>query len=108
MAASCAVISNEGRDPDAVKIQDLSSFEMTGEIIHVRWLNECLATGNYIYINDLCLLTETDLEQAIAYVKSCNVDIIEGPVERSGATEKLLSFYIYDPDVNLIEISTPL
>ncbi|MCK4834332.1 MAG: VOC family protein [Gammaproteobacteria bacterium] len=54
---------------------------------------------------DLCLITETELEQAMAYVQSCNVEIIEGPVERTGATEKLLSFYIRDPDQNLIEIS---
>ena len=56
---------------------------------------------------DLCLVTETDLAQAMAYVQSCNVEIIEGPVERTGATGKLLSFYIRDPDLNLIEISNP-
>ena len=54
---------------------------------------------------DLCLITKTDLEQAMAYVRSCNVEIIKGPVERTGATGKLLSFYIRDPDLNLIEIS---
>ena len=54
---------------------------------------------------DLCLITETDLELAMSYIKSCNVEIIEGPVERTGSTGKLLSFYISDPDLNLIEIS---
>lgn len=54
---------------------------------------------------DLCLVTDTDLQQAMAYVRECNVEIIEGPLERSGATGKLLSFYILDPDMNLIEIS---
>jgi len=54
---------------------------------------------------DLCLITETKLEQAMAYVKNCNIEIIEGPVKRTGAHGDLLSFYIYDPDLNLIEIS---
>jgi len=54
---------------------------------------------------DLCLITETELARAMAYVKSCNIEIIEGPVERTGATGKLLSFYIRDPDFNLIEVS---
>jgi catechol 2,3-dioxygenase-like lactoylglutathione lyase family enzyme len=57
---------------------------------------------------DLCLVTDTDLQQAMDYVRKCNVEIIEGPVERSGATGKLLSFYIRDPDMNLIEISNPV
>ena len=57
---------------------------------------------------DLCLVTETALEKAMTYVRSCNVEIIEGPVERTGATGKLLSFYIYDPDQNLIEISNQI
>ncbi len=57
---------------------------------------------------DLCLITETGLEQAITHVKTCNIKIIEGPVKRTGATGRLSSFYIYDPDLNLIEISNLL
>ena len=57
---------------------------------------------------DICLITETELEQAMTYVRSCNIEIIEGPVERTGARGKLLSFYIRDPDLNLIEISNQI
>ncbi|XP_014680486.1 PREDICTED: glyoxalase domain-containing protein 5-like, partial [Priapulus caudatus] len=57
---------------------------------------------------DLCLITENDLAQAMAYMESCNVEIIEGPVERTGAVGKLQSFYIRDPDFNLIEISNQI
>ncbi len=54
---------------------------------------------------DLCLITDTELTQVMEYVQSCQVEIIEGPVERTGATGQLLSFYIRDPDQNLIEIA---
>lgn len=57
---------------------------------------------------DICLITETNLTQAFAYVQSCSIEIIEGPVIRTGATGKLESFYIRDPDLNLIEISNQI
>ena len=57
---------------------------------------------------DLCLITETDMGQAMLHVKNCGIEIIEGAVERTGATSKPLSFYIRDPDQNLIEIANIL
>lgn len=57
---------------------------------------------------DLCLITDISLEQVIEHVKSCGVKILAGPVPRSGATDGLISFYLRDPDGNLIEISNPV
>ena len=54
---------------------------------------------------DLCLLTETTIEQVIAHLKAQDIRIIAGPVKRTGATGALLSVYIRDPDSNLLEIS---
>ena len=54
---------------------------------------------------DLCFITETPLHEAVAHVRRCNIDIEEGPVERTGATGAIYSFYIRDPDQNLLEIS---
>lgn len=54
---------------------------------------------------DLCFITPVNLEDAMAHVKRLGVDIIEGPVERTGANGPILSFYFRDPDLNLIEVA---
>ena len=54
---------------------------------------------------DLCFITTTPLEQAMAHVRRQGVDILEGPVDRTGATGAMRSFYFRDPDGNLIDVS---
>jgi len=56
---------------------------------------------------DLCFLTSMSIDSIVDYVTSCNVQIIEGPVKRTGATGPITSLYISDPDGNLIEIASP-
>jgi len=57
---------------------------------------------------DLCFLTPTPLNDAMAHVKSCGVEIIEGPVERTGAKGPIRSFYFRDPAHNLIEVANEI
>jgi len=55
---------------------------------------------------DLCFITESPLSEVISHLQSCGVEIIEGPVKRSGANGSITSIYIRDPDQNLIEVAT--
>lgn len=57
---------------------------------------------------DLCFVTAVPLALAMDHVRAAGVEIVEGPVERTGATGRLLSFYFRDPDLNLIEVSNRL
>jgi catechol 2,3-dioxygenase-like lactoylglutathione lyase family enzyme len=54
---------------------------------------------------DLCFIADRPLAQVIEQLQRCKWPIIEGPVERTGATQKIRSVYVRDPDLNLIEIS---
>ncbi|HTI46818.1 MAG TPA: VOC family protein [Casimicrobiaceae bacterium] len=54
---------------------------------------------------DLCFITDTPLDDAMAHVRACGVAIEEGPLPKTGATSALRSFYVRDPDGNLVEIS---
>lgn len=53
---------------------------------------------------DLCFLVD-DFDAVAAHLASEGVSILEGPVERTGARGKIRSYYIRDPDQNLIELS---
>ena len=57
---------------------------------------------------DLCFIAAVPLEQVIQKLKHLKVDIIEGPVPKTGAVSKLRSVYVRDPDLNLVEISEPV
>jgi catechol 2,3-dioxygenase-like lactoylglutathione lyase family enzyme len=54
---------------------------------------------------DLCFIADRPLVEVIAKLNQEQWPIIEGPILRTGATQKINSVYVRDPDQNLIEIS---
>lgn len=54
---------------------------------------------------DLCFIAAVPLEAVVARLQAAQVPIVEGPVLRTGATSRIRSVYVRDPDLNLIEIS---
>lgn len=56
---------------------------------------------------DLCFIAALPLQAVIERLQAAGVPIVEGPVQRTGATGPIRSVYVRDPDLNLIEISEP-
>ena len=54
---------------------------------------------------DLCFIAQVSLSRVIEQLARHGWPVIEGPVERMGATQRIRSVYVRDPDLNLIEIS---
>jgi catechol 2,3-dioxygenase-like lactoylglutathione lyase family enzyme len=56
---------------------------------------------------DLCFIASMPLEEVIRKLTSSKIQILEGPVAKTGATGPIRSVYVRDPDLNLVEISVP-
>lgn len=54
---------------------------------------------------DLCFIASTSLDEVVKALKAKNVAILEGPVKKTGAKGAMMSVYVRDPDLNLVEIS---
>jgi len=56
---------------------------------------------------DLCFIAAVSLDEVMRRLDAAGVEIVEGPVFKTGATSKIHSVYVRDPDLNLVEISVP-
>ncbi len=54
---------------------------------------------------DFCLITETPMDDVVAHLQDCGVEIEIAPSDRSGALGTIHSVYFRDPDGNLVEVS---
>ena len=55
---------------------------------------------------DFCLIVEDDLSELKEEILGKGFEIAEGIVIRHGAKDVMQSLYLYDPDGNLIELSS--
>lgn len=56
---------------------------------------------------DFCLISDVPVAEIAEHLASMGVEVIEGPVAKTGATGPLTSIYFRDPDGNLVEVSNP-
>lgn len=54
---------------------------------------------------DLCFIVSGTLGDIIAELATKRVQVLEGPVDRTGAVGPIESIYLRDPDGNLLELS---
>ncbi|MEK9497669.1 VOC family protein [Photorhabdus sp. P32] len=57
---------------------------------------------------DLCFISLLPIDEIIQHLQQHEVEILEGPVKRTGANGAIMSVYFRDPDQNLIEVSNQL
>ncbi len=55
---------------------------------------------------DVCLITDWPIDRTFEHITDQGIEILEGPVSKSGATGSITSVYFNDPDGNLIEVGT--
>ena len=56
---------------------------------------------------DFCLLSDVPVAEVAAHLATLGIELVEGPVPKTGATGPLTSIYFRDPDGNLVEVSNP-
>ena len=54
---------------------------------------------------DLCFITKIPISDVIEHLDMNGVEILEGPIQRTGAVGTIKSVYFRDPDGNLVEVS---
>ena len=55
---------------------------------------------------DFCLITDTPVEAVERRLDDLGIEVVRGPIERSGAVGPIVSVYFRDPDGNLVEIGS--
>ncbi|HUO10406.1 MAG TPA: VOC family protein [Phycisphaerae bacterium] len=81
------------------RLQQRIHFHEVGRVIHPRAGRATVGSA------DFCLITSLDVESLQHRLGALGISPELGPVPRNGAAGPILSFYIRDPDNNLVEIA---
>ncbi|MBM09747.1 MAG: VOC family virulence protein [Magnetovibrio sp.] len=57
---------------------------------------------------DICFLSSTPIEIWKKIFVKNNIEIEDGPIQKTGANGPIMSLYVRDPDLNLIEIANKI
>jgi catechol 2,3-dioxygenase-like lactoylglutathione lyase family enzyme len=57
---------------------------------------------------NFCVLTDDPVQRVADELRGLGIDLVDGPAEREGATGRILSVSLRDPDGNLVEVSNRL
>lgn len=69
--------------------------------------NPLVAKHPTVGASDFCMIVGDQLEDVLHHLKSYYVDVItDEPIVKHGSEGEMRSIYLYDPDQNLLEIST--
>ncbi|MEO0361228.1 MAG: VOC family protein [Pseudomonadota bacterium] len=82
------------------------SLQIGDQKINLQTLGQEVRNYAGIGAGDVCLLTRAQPKDVVARLIDEGVEIVEGPVERTGARGAMTSVYFTDPDGNLIEIAS--
>jgi len=82
------------------------ALQVGAQKINLQSLGQETRNHAGIGAGDICLLTDRPLADVAARLKAQGVEILEGPVARSGARGPIASLYFADPDGNLVEVAT--
>ena len=67
-----------------------------------------IAAGTTPGSGNFCVLTDVPIDDVAAHLAAHGVEILDGPVDKVGATGPIRSVYFHDPDGNLVEVANPI
>jgi len=85
--------------------QGRRALQIGDQKINLQVLGQEQRNNAAIGSGDLCLVRETADADVLAHLATQGVEVVEGPVTKSGARGPIVSIYFNDPDGNLIELA---